>query len=241
MEERDADRFRLYVNRTIGNGAEVLTPAAVFVINIGAVWMLDVVVIYLAWRVDLGLGLIAVYLMLINAVIHIGGALHSRSYNPGLVTAVVLFLPAGGYALWRIQSSGAATTADHLIGLVIGAAVHALIVVYALRRKALLLRPACSHPKVVAALIEKAAQSASTKAAADASVRVAAPTSRELWEQSRANARAAIVAGPLPAEGLTWSNFITLIIAFHNSLSTREQCEGRRAAFENGCMNSQAG
>ncbi len=142
-EEHDADRFRLYVNRMIGNGAEVLTPAAVFVINIGAVWMLDVVVIYLAWRVDLGLGLIAVYLMLINAVIHIGGALRSRSYNPGLVTAVVLFLPAGGYALWRIQSSGAATTADHLIGLVIGAAVHALIVVYALRRKALLARPAC--------------------------------------------------------------------------------------------------
>ena len=141
-EEHDADRFRLYVNRTVGHGAEVLTPAAVFVINIGAVWLLDVVVIYLAWRVDLGLGLVAVYLMLINAVVHIVGALRSRSYNPGLVTAVVLFLPVGGYALWRIQASGAATTTDHVIGLVIGVAVHALIVVYAVRRRSLPARPA---------------------------------------------------------------------------------------------------
>ncbi len=140
-EEHDADRFRLYVNRLIGHGTEVLTPVAVFVINIGAVWLLDVVVIYLAWRVDLGLGLIAVYLMLVNALVHIVGALRSRSYNPGLVTAVVLFLPAGGYALWRIQASGAATMVDHTIGLVMAVAAHALIVVYALRRKALLTRP----------------------------------------------------------------------------------------------------
>lgn len=60
-EEHDGDRFRLYINREIGNGAEVLTPAAVFVINIGAVWILDLAVLYLAWSVDLGFGLIAVY------------------------------------------------------------------------------------------------------------------------------------------------------------------------------------
>jgi hypothetical protein len=134
-EEHDADRFRLYINRTVGYGAEVLTPAAVFLINIGAVWLLDVVVIYLAARVDLGLGLIAVHLMLINAVVHIIGALRSRSYNPGLVTAIVLFLPVGAYALWRIQASGEATATDHAVGFLIGLAIHALIVVYAVRRR----------------------------------------------------------------------------------------------------------
>lgn len=134
-EEHDGDRFRLYVNRTVGNGAEVLTPAAVFVINIGAVWVLDVAVIYLAWSVDLGLGLIAVYLMLINAIVHIMSAIRSRSYNPGLVTAIVLFLPFGGYAWWHIQISGAPTTIDHIVGLSIGIAVHAIIVGYALRRR----------------------------------------------------------------------------------------------------------
>ncbi len=134
-EEHDGDRFRLYVNRTVGNGAEVLTPAAVFVINIGAVWVLDVAVIYLAWSVDLGLGLIAVYLMLINAIVHIVGAIRSRSYNPGLVTAIVLFLPFGGYAWWHIQASGTPTAVNHIVGLSIGIAVHAIIVGYALRRR----------------------------------------------------------------------------------------------------------
>ncbi|KQZ99931.1 hypothetical protein ASD64_14110 [Mesorhizobium sp. Root157] len=137
-EEHDGDRFRLYINRTIGNGAEVLTPAAVFVINIGAVWVLDVAVTYLAWSVDLGIGLAAVYLMLINAIVHMAGAIRSRSYNPGLVTAVVLFLPFSGYASWQIQISGAATTDDHIIGLLIGIAVHAIIVAYALCRRSAL-------------------------------------------------------------------------------------------------------
>ena len=139
-EEHDGDRFRLYINRTVGNGAEVLTPAAVFVINIGAVWIVDVAVIYLAWSVDLGLGLIAVYLMLINAIVHVVGAVRSRGYNPGLVTAVVLFLPFGGYALWRLQISGAATATDHIAGLAIGIAVHAIIVAYALGRRSALAR-----------------------------------------------------------------------------------------------------
>lgn len=137
-EEHDADRFRLYVNRTFGRGAEVLTPAAVFVINIGAVWLLGVIVVYLAWRVGDGPGLIAVYLMLINAAVHIVGALRSRSYNPGLITAVVLFLPVGFYAFWRIQASGEAAATDHAVGLGIGVAVHALIVLYAARRRSVL-------------------------------------------------------------------------------------------------------
>lgn len=137
-EEHDGDRFRLYVNRMIGGGAEVLTPAAVFVSNIGAVWILDVAVLYLAWAVDLGFGLIAVYLMLINAIVHIVGAVRSRSYNPGLVTAVVLFLPFSSYAWWQIQISGAPTAVDHIVGLSIGIAVHAIIVGYALRRRSVL-------------------------------------------------------------------------------------------------------
>lgn len=137
-EEHDRDRFRLYINDMIGHGAEVLTPAAVFVINIGAVWLLDVVVIYLAWAVDLGLGLIAVYLMLINALVHIAGAIRARAYNPGLVTAVVLFLPFGLYAWWSIEGSGQATVADHLTGFVVGVAAHAAIVAYALRRRSAL-------------------------------------------------------------------------------------------------------
>jgi hypothetical protein len=142
-EEHDADRFRLYVNREVGGGLEVLTPAAVFVINIGAVWALDVVVIYLAARVDLGLGLIAAYLMLVNAIIHIAGGIRARAYNHGLVTAVMLFLPASIGTIAAIDNAGAGTLRDHLIGLVVAIVIHAVIVVYALRRRqALRLLPA---------------------------------------------------------------------------------------------------
>jgi hypothetical protein len=102
-----------------------------------------VVVIYLAARVDLGLGLIAAYLMLANAVVHIVGAIRGRAYNPGLVTAIVLFLPASIATIAAIDGAGAGSLQDHVIGLVLAIAVHAMIVVYALRRRqALRLRPA---------------------------------------------------------------------------------------------------
>ncbi|MEH0071063.1 HXXEE domain-containing protein [Pannonibacter sp. Pt2-lr] len=46
-----------------------------------------------------GWGLIAVYLLLINAALHVVQGLVLRLYNPGLVTAVALFIPLGVYAM----------------------------------------------------------------------------------------------------------------------------------------------
>ncbi len=39
-EEHDDDRFRRFANRVMGGGVELLTVPAVFVINIGGVWIL---------------------------------------------------------------------------------------------------------------------------------------------------------------------------------------------------------
>ncbi len=44
---------------------------------------------------DLGFGLIAFWLTLLNGVIHIAQGLAQRRYNPGLVTAVVMFCQSG--------------------------------------------------------------------------------------------------------------------------------------------------
>jgi len=63
-EEHHADRFRLFVNATIGRGKEVLSRFSVLVINIGGVWAVDAGAFGLAARVHIGLGLIAVYLSL---------------------------------------------------------------------------------------------------------------------------------------------------------------------------------
>lgn len=45
------------------------------------------------------------FLMLANAALHVVGALYDRAYVPGLVTAVVLYLPFGVWLLRRIVQS----------------------------------------------------------------------------------------------------------------------------------------
>lgn len=130
-EEHAGDRFRLYVNRTIGRGREALTPAATFWINSLGVWAVDLTALYLAAFVDAGLGLIAVYLPLVNSLGHIGPAAARREYNPGLLTALLLFLPAGVWGLVVIPADG---WVWHAAGLGVAVAVHAAIVVHVTRR-----------------------------------------------------------------------------------------------------------
>jgi hypothetical protein len=76
-----------------------------------------------------GFGLIAVYLVLVNAAVHLGAFAVLRRYNPGLVTAVAGFLPVGIWALLRVSAAGAAV-ADHALGLVCALVIHAAIVAH---------------------------------------------------------------------------------------------------------------
>jgi hypothetical protein len=132
------DRFRSYINQTIGGGREALTPAATFWINALGVWGIDLVAIYLAWAWKPAAGLVAGYLALVNALLHIGPAIGRRRYNPGLITAIFLFLPLGGLCVGT--AGGRATIADHAAGLGVAVAVHALVVVHVIRRLAALPR-----------------------------------------------------------------------------------------------------
>lgn len=134
-EEYDDDRFRLFVNRTVGRGQEVLTPGAAFVINMAGVWLLNGVAIWLAAVGGIGFGLIAIDTVLVNALVHIVPALVTRRYNPGLVTSAVLFLPLGGTALWQVAATGQAGLGYQLLGLGVAVAVHLAIVGYILLRR----------------------------------------------------------------------------------------------------------
>lgn len=134
-EEHDDDRFRRYVNLNLGKGKELLTGADVFVINIPGVWGVIAIALYLAAKVNLGFALIAVYLVLINGVGHIANAIALRAYNPGLYTALFLFLPFGAYSLWQVQRAGAGALQFHIIGLVVAIGVHAAILIHANRRR----------------------------------------------------------------------------------------------------------
>lgn len=137
-EEHDNDRFRVFMNQILAGGREVLTLTAVFIINIPGVWGVTAVSLLLAAYVHPGLALIAVYLPLLNAIIHIAQAAAARRYNPGLVTAVVLFLPICGWCLKTIRQSGYGTGAMHAIGLAVALAIHVIIAVAVLSKRRLL-------------------------------------------------------------------------------------------------------
>lgn len=133
-EEHDADRFRIFVNDVIGHGREALTPAAVFVINIYGVWGVNLVSILLARFVDVGFGLIGIWLTLLNGLIHIAQGVALRRYNPGLVTAAVMFLPLGFAGVWVLGRSGHGSWGWQVLGFLVAAAIHVAIVVHVRHR-----------------------------------------------------------------------------------------------------------
>lgn len=133
-EEHADDRFRLWVNNNIGHGREVLTPIATFWINSLLVWLLDFVALYLACFIDLSLGLIAMYLPMLNAVGHIVPAIVKRQYNPGLITSVAVFLPVGIASTYVLSVAAGSGLHDHLLALGTAIAVHATIIAHVRRR-----------------------------------------------------------------------------------------------------------
>ena len=140
-EEHAGDRFRLWVNNMIGHGRDVLTPIATFWINSLLVWLLDLVALYLACFVDLSLGLIAIYLPMLNAFGHIVPAIIKRQYNPGLVTSVFVFLPVGLFSTYLVSRAAGCDLQDHLLALGVAIAVHGTIIAHVRRRISYLSRP----------------------------------------------------------------------------------------------------
>lgn len=129
-EEHAGDRFRAHVNRAIGGGREALTRPATFWINALGVWGVILAAVNLAWLVGPAAGLAAGYLTLVNAALHVGPAVARREPNPGLVTAVGLFVPLGG---WCVVAADAGPAA-HAAGLAVAVGVHLAVVAHVVRR-----------------------------------------------------------------------------------------------------------
>ena len=133
LEEHAGDRFRRFVNDRMAGGRDALTPGATLVINVVGVWVVDLIVPYLSFFVSPELGLIAVYLSVVNATVHLVAAVALRAYNPGLWTAILLFLPLGGWSLYVLTSAGARIWA-HALGLIVAVAIHAMIMAHVRHR-----------------------------------------------------------------------------------------------------------
>ena len=129
IEEHWRDRFRSFVNQRVFGGVEALTPTAVFWINVPIVWGLNAGAVIGAAFGRFELALVAIYMMLVNGVVHTVGVFRF-GYNPGLATSLLVFFP--------LSYAGAVTLPEplsgHLIALGMAVCGHILIVAYALSR-----------------------------------------------------------------------------------------------------------
>lgn len=138
IEEHAGDRFRVYAYIRLFGGRDALTKQTVLWVNLPGVWGVNLVALYAALAFGPGWGLAAPYLALVNAVAHCGCALRFREYNPGLATALAVFLPLGGFTLHAIP----ATLAQHMTGLGVAVAIHAAVIIPVLHHlRELELRP----------------------------------------------------------------------------------------------------
>jgi hypothetical protein len=73
--------------------------------------------------------------LLLNAVIHIAQAIGAHTYNPGLITAMLLLLPGGWNCLHSVQAGGFGAPLMHVIGATVALGVHAAIAAQVLRNR----------------------------------------------------------------------------------------------------------
>ena len=134
VEEHSGDRFRAFANGQIFGGREGLTTNAVLVINLPVVWGLNLAALYVAFAVSPGYALVAPYAMLVNAFTHLGARVNFGSYNPGVISAAVLFVPLSAATILVINRLPDVGLLDHIGGLAGAVLLHALIVWSVVRR-----------------------------------------------------------------------------------------------------------
>jgi hypothetical protein len=133
LEEHHGDRFRIYINERLR--AEVLTRPATFAINLLGVWVAMLASFLLAYYVDPAWGLIAVYVTAVNALVHLAATAATRSYNPGLGTAVALFLPFSIWGIVAVNDHYHVPGSIQLAAIAIAVVSHLAIIAYVMRRR----------------------------------------------------------------------------------------------------------
>jgi len=131
FEEHYHNRFCLMLNEKIGRGKVVLTPKQVFWINSLWVWALSMVTIALAFLVNPLIGLIPVYFMVLNGILHCLQAIRFRSSNPGLFTSLIVFLPVGGYTIYMLSKLPGNCWQYQAVGIGVAVIGHAAILLQA--------------------------------------------------------------------------------------------------------------
>ncbi|MEM9282857.1 MAG: HXXEE domain-containing protein [Verrucomicrobiota bacterium] len=126
--------FKPYLNSLLrerfggtGNSTGPLSDAGVFVINTSLVWLVASLGI---WRAPQHLfpALCMASIVIVNAFSHIGAAVVTLGYNPGLLTAVTLFIPLGLTAYSRSLRNGQAKIGEVAASIVWGILAHIVMI-----------------------------------------------------------------------------------------------------------------
>lgn len=131
-------KFRQFINREVfhsQNDNAPLTPAAVFWINILAIWILFPLAAILAQNVSPEFGLLLPIFGLFNASLHIIMFIVKRKYNPGFAVSLLLNYPTGIYTLYVLKENGLLLSTPLALAIVVTVAAHALIILTVLRAR----------------------------------------------------------------------------------------------------------
>jgi hypothetical protein len=106
-------------------------PAAAFLIVNGVALVLLITGILAAIREDRHGWIVVTVatIVLINTLVHAAGAALTASYSPGLISAVVLYVPLGSLAM--IRAIDQASRAQLTRGIVTGVLIHAIVFILA--------------------------------------------------------------------------------------------------------------
>lgn len=133
--------FRQFTNAHVfesGNDDWPVDAGGVALVNIGYVW-LPVAAAAVFPQALRWLGLAWIALTLVNAIIHVATSIRCRGYNPGVVTAVFLFLPFTIWVLMHEASRGSLSSGEIgllvLLGVLLHAPVAALFAIPYLRKR----------------------------------------------------------------------------------------------------------
>lgn len=108
------------------SGACPADPAFIFAVNVVGCQIAFALAWLYRWRRPL-VAACAWGIPIVNAVAHIGGAVVHRSYNPGLVTSVALFVPLSAWMLVTALRSKAILPRDIARIVALGIVVHAVL------------------------------------------------------------------------------------------------------------------
>jgi hypothetical protein len=97
-----------------------MTPAFFILVNALLLTLCATAGIFSASPRGVALWLTVAALSAANAIFHVYGSIASHSYSPGIITAVLLYLPLALYGFWQAIASRAASTGTALIALILG-------------------------------------------------------------------------------------------------------------------------